>query len=324
MERTLARIPSTIAAIAVAIAVSAVPSSGRAEKPASADAVVQARDHFRRGVQLYEEDDFRAALIEFNRAYELVPNPAVLYNVGQSYYQLRDYAGALTTLERYLRESGDRVVGERRAQVEHEVQDLRSRVAHVALSSNVEGAELTLDDVTLDRTARQPLLVGAGRHKLTATKRGYVTATRVVDVAGRDEIDVRLDLARIPQEALPAARPAPNYVPTAVAATFGIAGVAVGAVFGLQAMDNKSALQGECSASKVCPPSARDDVDAFSRNTTASTIAFSTGAVGLVAAGYLLLRAAGGEAPAQGGAAGAASSLRAWVGIASAGVAGAF
>jgi hypothetical protein len=297
----------------------AVPRAASAEKP---DPVAQAREHFHRGVQLYEEDDFRAALIEFNRAYELVPNPAVLYNVGQSYYQLRDYAGALTTLERYLRENGDRVAADRRAQVDRELQELRSRVAHVSLSCNVDGAELALDDVALDRTARQPVLVGAGRHKLTATRRGYVTAIRVVDVAGGDEVDVRLDLTRIPRDAPQAARPSPNYLPAGIAAAFGVAGVTVGAIFGMEAVGNQSTLQGECNGSRVCPPSARDSVDAFSRNTTISTIAFSAGGVGLVAAGYFLLTAPRGEAPPPSGAAAAAVSP--WIGIGSAGVAGSF
>jgi hypothetical protein len=295
-----ARPAASAVALTVALAVGAVPTTVRAQKPAAAESVPQAREHFRRGVQLYEEDDFRAALIEFNRAYELAPNPAVLYNVGQSYYQLREYAGALTTLEKYLRESGDRVTGERRVEVERELKELRSRVAHVTLSCNVEGAELALDEVAVDRTAPQPLLVGAGRHKLTATKRGYVTAVRVVDVAGGDEVDVHLDLTLIPREVLPA-HASPNYVPAVVAGALGVAGVTVGAIFGMEAVGNKSTLRGECNAARMCPPSARDDVDAFSRNTTISTIAFSAGAVGLVAAGYFYLRApaAGGEAPAQ-------------------------
>jgi hypothetical protein len=307
------------AAVLLATAVVAVPRAARAEKP---DTVAQAREHFHRGVQLYEEDDFRAALIEFNRAYELAPNPAVLFNVGQSYYQLREYAGALTTLERYLHESGDHVAADRRAQVDRELLELRSRVAHVALSCNVDGAELALDDVALDRASRAPVLVGAGRHKLTATKRGYVTAVRVVDVAGGDEVDVRLDLTPIPREAPPATRASPNYLPAGVAAAFGVAGVTVGAIFGMEAVGNQSTLQGACNASRVCPPSSRDDVNAFSRNTTISTIGFSAGGVGLVVAGYLVMRPPGGEAPPPSGP--AAAGVSPWIGIGSAGVAGRF
>ncbi|HEY6459174.1 MAG TPA: hypothetical protein VIY73_03455, partial [Polyangiaceae bacterium] len=67
-----------------------VPAPASASGPApSSDLsdLTQAREHFGRGVRMYQEDDFRGALIEFSRAYELAPNWAVLYNVGQSHYQ---------------------------------------------------------------------------------------------------------------------------------------------------------------------------------------------------------------------------------------------
>ncbi len=306
---------TTIQALALVLAL--VPATAHADPPPGAPAVAEARQRFRRGVQLYEEDDFRAALIEFNRAYQLAPNPAVLYNVGQSYYQLRDYAGALTTLERYLRESGDRIDRERRVQVEREVQDLRGRVAHVTLRSNVGGAEFALDDVPLDHPFREPVLVGAGRHKLSAARRGYLPAARVIDLAGGDQIEIKLDLT--PEVQVHPTRESPSYALPAIAATLGVAGVAMGALFGMQAMGDKSSLDSECNASKLCPSSARGDVDAFSRNTTISTVAFSAGAVGLLAAGYLFLRVRAGEAPSQNGAA-----VTATFGLGAATVAGTF
>jgi hypothetical protein len=304
----------------VAFVLAAAPATGRADPAADADSVARARQHFRRGVQLYEEDDFRAALIEFNRAYQLAPNPAVLYNVGQSYYQLRDYAGALTTLERYMHEAAGQIADDRRAQVQTELQELRGRVAHVTVRSNVDGADLAIDDTPVDHALpHDPLLVGAGRHKLTASKRGYVATTRVVDIAGGDDVDIRLDLVREgTREATSRGEP-PNYTATVVTATLGAAGVTVGAVFGLQAVDNKSTLAGECNSVRVCPPSARSDVDAFSRNTTISTIGFSVGAAGLVAAAYFFFHARASEVSMQ-----TVGAITPWVGPGGAGVSGAF
>src|SRR3954469_14619078 len=66
----------------------------------------EAGKHFQRGVALYNEADYRAALVEFRRAYDIAPNAAVLYNIGQTYYQLQNYAAALTTLQHYLGEAG--------------------------------------------------------------------------------------------------------------------------------------------------------------------------------------------------------------------------
>src|ERR1043165_5818761 len=71
-------------------------------EPASDSSVKEAGKHFQRGVTLYNEADYRAALVEFKRAYEIAPNSAVLYNIGQTYYQLQNYAAALVALGRYL------------------------------------------------------------------------------------------------------------------------------------------------------------------------------------------------------------------------------
>jgi hypothetical protein len=308
-----------LAAAFAAIALASAPGDGRADPlPAAAESVARARQHFRRGVQLYEEDDFRAALIEFNRAYQIAPNPAVLYNVGQSYYQLRDYASALATLEKYVREAGDQMADDRRAQVQGELKELRGRVAHVTVRTNVADAELTIDDAPVDHAAREPLLVGAGRHKVTASRRGYVATSRVVDIAGGDDVEVRLNLATDVRDAAPR-RDAPNYAGSVVAATVGAAGLAVGTVFGLQAVGNKSSLAAECNAARVCPPTARSDVDAFARNTTVSTFAFSVGAAGVIAAAYLYFHGRPSEAPAR-----SARPITPWIGPGTAGVTGTF
>jgi hypothetical protein len=294
-------------------------SGAWAQTPPPADRVAQARQHFNRGVKLYEEDDFRAALIEFGRAYEIAPNWAVLYNVGQSYYQLRDYAGALGTLERYLREGGDRIAKERHAQVEREVEELRGRVARVAVVCSVSDADVTLDDAPVDRAAlRAPLLIGAGRHTLAARRRGYASATRMFDIAGGDSIEVRLDLAQDARDAA-APREPPSYGAAIAVTGIGAAGVATGVVFGLLALSDRSSLRSECSTARTCPASAQGDVDAFSRDGALSTIGFGIGAVGIVVGSYLFFRTRGEERRP-----GTATTIAPWIGYGSGGLGGSF
>jgi hypothetical protein len=159
--------------------------------PAFADDPRQAGKHFQRGVSLYGEADYRAALVEFKRAYALSPNPAVLYNVGETQYQLQDYAAALTTFEHFLAESapGDG----HRTEVESDLEVLRARVGHVAITTVPPGAEITIDDqpagkTPLDRAA----LVSIGHRKVTATISGRPPVTRYVDVAADDNVSVTL------------------------------------------------------------------------------------------------------------------------------------
>jgi hypothetical protein len=154
-----------------------------------------ARGHFTRAVELFKEGDFRAALIEFQRAYDAAPNYKVLYNLGQTNLELQDYAGALKAFRGYLDGGGRDIAAARRTQVEAELKRLESRVARVEIAVNVEGADITIDDVSVGRSPLSaPVLVGAGRRKIAGTKAGLSSASRVIDVAGGDKPKVSLEL----------------------------------------------------------------------------------------------------------------------------------
>src|SRR5580698_10681100 len=86
----------------------------------------QASEHFDRGVAMYGEADYRAALVEFKKAYEIAPNAAVLYNLGQTYYQLQNYAEALGAFQQYLAQSGDSP--SHLAEVQAAINTLKARV----------------------------------------------------------------------------------------------------------------------------------------------------------------------------------------------------
>ena len=118
--------------------------------PAAPSPVGEARKHFRRGVTLYGESDYRGALVEFKRAYELAPNAVVLYNIGETYYQLQNYAAALAMLERYLTEAP--TSAPHRREVEQTLEVLRTRVGKVRITTNVPGCEITVDDELIGRT----------------------------------------------------------------------------------------------------------------------------------------------------------------------------
>lgn len=160
-----------------------------------ATATREAIKHFERGVALYGEADYRAALVEFKRAYGIAPNTAVLYNVGEAQYQLQDYAGALTTFTRYLAECGPSDT--HRAEVEGNVDVLRARVGRVSIATAPAGADVSIDDQPVGRTPlEEKVLVSVGRRKVMASLGGSVV-TRYVDVAAEDNLSVTLDLSAI-------------------------------------------------------------------------------------------------------------------------------
>jgi tetratricopeptide (TPR) repeat protein len=159
-----------------------------------ADGVTRdAAKHFQRAVALYGEADYRAALVEFKRAYALVPNAAVLYNVGETEYQLQDYAGALTTFKRYLSEASPTEA--HRSEVEGNVEVLRSRVGHLTIQTVPSGADVSIDDQPIGKTPlAEAALVSIGHRKVLATTAGRPPVSRYVDVAAEDNVTVTLTL----------------------------------------------------------------------------------------------------------------------------------
>jgi hypothetical protein len=185
------RLASLIMIASTAGLASGLPATAHAEPTSSS--VKDAGKHFQRGVALYNETDYRAALVEFRRAYEVAPNAAVLYNIGQTYYQLQNYASALTTLERYLIESG--ATAPHRREVEQTIETLRARVGKVLVTTNVSDCEITIDDELVGRTPLgEPVLVSIGRRKVTAMHEGRPAETRFVDVAAGDTVKLSLAL----------------------------------------------------------------------------------------------------------------------------------
>lgn len=159
----------------------------RAKKPAA--------EHFARAVALFNEGDPRASLVEFQKAYEISPNPSVLYNIGQVHYQLQEYAAALRAFNRFLAQSSPSAPN--RIDAETTVETLRSRVGKIWIRTNVEGAELAVDDEVVGRSPLvAPVIVSIGRRRISAISVGRVPASRVVDVAAGDTVTVAIEFAR--------------------------------------------------------------------------------------------------------------------------------
>lgn len=198
--RTLPRILALAAALAVAAPAAPVfaqgapgQAGGHPQTPTKAQQQ-EAATRFKKGLELFKDGDYQAALIEFRRANELAPNFNVLYNIGQVYFQLQDYPGALNALERYLNEGASSIPASRRAEVQRDIDKLKARVANLDITSAVPDAEVTIDDVAVGKTPlSKPIMVSAGRHKITVSKVGFTSATRVIEVASGDAPKVQLD-----------------------------------------------------------------------------------------------------------------------------------
>ena len=164
----------------------------------------EANTHFQRAIGLYGESDYRAALVEFKRAYELAPHVTLLYNLGQTQYQLQNYAEALSNFERFLAEGGTA----HKSEVENAVAVLKARVGKLDIAAPA-GAEITVDDEPAGKAPlAKPVAVSVGRRRVTATKPGETPVTRFVEVAAGETVGVNLQ-AGAPVDGAKAA-PIPN------------------------------------------------------------------------------------------------------------------
>jgi tetratricopeptide (TPR) repeat protein len=179
----------------------------QADKPTENDADstdqrarTEARDRFATGLKLYEDGEFALALIEFDRAYQLVPDHRVLFNIGQVNIQLGRYARAVRSLRQYLSEGKDRVPEDRKQSVLNDLSMLAARTATILVLVNVTDAEVLLDnDIVAVTPMTAPLLVDAGEHRLTVRKPGYVSRVKPLALAGRDEAKIEVSLVAEPK-----------------------------------------------------------------------------------------------------------------------------
>lgn len=260
--------------IALAFPQSTLAQSKGGEDPDSANAAAR----FQVAVDLYREGSYEGALAEFRKAYQISPSYRVLYNIAQAQYALHDFVGAYKSLIQYRNEGGEDISGERRDQVAELLAKLRERIAYVEITTNVVGADIRVDDVTIGSSPLPgPVPVNLGQRKVSAVKAGMPVASRTVTLAGKEtvKVDLHLDIPLAGSSSVPAklranAEPAspsltasaeppgpPSRLPLVLSlSTTAALGVATGIV-GYLALSAQSDLKNQINTY----PSTKDQID---------------------------------------------------------------
>ena len=156
----------------------------------------QAREHFDRGLEFFDEGRYDAALAEFQRAYELAPAHQALYNLGRVHAAMGHAVEAARVFEQYLGEAGDDVPSARRREVRDALERQRARIGHVEVTCNVPGATLSVDGVDITTLPTRPVAVSAGTHVVSVRAPGFDTTVVSVQVAGGERRPVAVELQR--------------------------------------------------------------------------------------------------------------------------------
>ena len=213
---------AAIAAVAgVAHAQAKAPGSALAQSsPRDGDdsKLTEAQHRFHRGIELYKDGDFAAAQQEFTRAYELVPNYKLLYNLGQVTYQRHDHAAALRYFRQYLTDGVDQISAERRHEVMNDITDLEQRIGRLQIETPEVGAEIFVDDALVGKTPLRALVtVNGGPRKIDLVAPSGEHQTHQVDVGSGE-------LVRVPFPRLTLVAPPPPAAPPRPAAVIAVPG----------------------------------------------------------------------------------------------------
>ena len=206
--------PTPAHAEGAATATSGAPATGSAPTTTTALPTGQeaAKRHFQQGVVLFEDNNFEAALVEFEAARGQSREPVILYNIGLCQRSLFRYTDAIATFSSYLDQtSGDRRVSpEQRREVTQAITEMTALLADVTITIQPAGAARS-DSLVVSIDGRRvaapdrPLKLAPGRHVIEIAASGFASARREISVvAGTPQIvPVVLEIAQIPTARAP-------------------------------------------------------------------------------------------------------------------------
>lgn len=198
---------------AVVALLCATVASAQSWKPAAPDSkqptqteIDEAKRRYQKGIQLYEvEGDVTTSLLELQRAYDLAPNFAVLYNIGQVARTGRDYLISLRAFEAYLQFGGAQVPADKRTTAENEIKALKELVGTIKVTTNVTTGTVFVDDIEVGKLPVDSTRVNPGAHRVRVDSDGKQSTKNITIAGGETQtIDLQIDLSvKLPPPDLP-------------------------------------------------------------------------------------------------------------------------
>nr|MBK7066345.1 PEGA domain-containing protein [Deltaproteobacteria bacterium] len=128
-------------------------------------------------------------MAEFQRAYELTRNPAVLFNISATHELTGHFVEALDAMLDYERRAPAAAVQQRRADVDAALGRLRSRIGTIVIRFEAAGLDVRVDGLQRPRSSGNiELRVAAGRHRVSLSAPHYQAREAEFDVAGGSTI----------------------------------------------------------------------------------------------------------------------------------------
>lgn len=223
----------------------AATSSDVADQEPARTKTEQARLVYQQAVQAYGEQRYKDAILLFQQADGLKPNPAFAFNIGTAYEDMGDSAMALSYYRTYLRQlpqASDRdEVDQRVRRLERALAD--KGLQQVTILSNPSSAVVVLDGKSRGVTPWTGE-IAPGAHTVRLSLTGYGDEVRHFDLPPGRAIDVPVTLRRpgstagvvnLNQLAEPPEEPAPwEHIRPLTWGVFGAGVLALGGALGFE------------------------------------------------------------------------------------------
>lgn len=147
---------------------------------------------------LMGQDRYADALALYQKAYEISADPALLYNQGRALEAMGEYPDAVDKLERFDKDADPKLHAKVPA-LRELINDLKSRIATLVVTSNATGARLLVRDKaqgTID--GEKKLRTRAGPATIEVSAEGYNTFRKDVELTPGTtvKVDAQLQLKK--------------------------------------------------------------------------------------------------------------------------------
>jgi hypothetical protein len=176
------------------VAPSATAAPGAAGAPAVDAKREEARQHFEKGIGLFEEESWDAALVEFLRSREIYATRAATKDAALCLRKLNRFDEALDLFQALLREFPS-LPAEDRALADSAIKELTARVGGIDIQSAESGASIVIDGRERGTVPSPPIRVNVGTHLIRLSREGFVPFETQVKVAGAQTVTVQAKLA---------------------------------------------------------------------------------------------------------------------------------
>ena len=171
----------------------APPAPGAAAPPSDAKRD-ESRMYFEKGIALFEEESWDAALVEFLRSREVYATRAATKDAALCLRKLHRFDEALDLFQALLREFPT-LPADDRSLAEHSIKELGALVGNIDVRAAESGATLVIDGRERGSLPAPPVRVNAGTHLIRLFREGFLPFETQVQVAGAQSVVVQAKLA---------------------------------------------------------------------------------------------------------------------------------